>query len=300
MAKPYWISTSSTDPSVGANWSTGSAPANTDDVFIQAIPGLALANIAAHNMSAVTLNSLTISQTYTGTIGDATVPGGYWQIGSALVTIPPVSVSAGTITGSGRIKLNFGASTPIVNIAGTAQLSADAGYEPVRLLGSAIAQVNVSSGTVGIATSAPGETSTVTAINVTGDAIVNAGPGVTWTTGTAASGLGGASTLNLNSGGGTTLSTSSGATATVTGTTSITTVNVGGQTNINVRSGGADVTTLNLLSGGNVSFAGNPAQGTVTTLNVYGGSIQTDPAVLSHLVVTNPPILHGVGNASYS
>ena len=80
MSTYFWSSTSSTDPTNGANWTrsdgtTGTAPANGDDVTIAAIPGVALASIAAADMSAVTLNSLTISQTFPGTIGTAAVSG---------------------------------------------------------------------------------------------------------------------------------------------------------------------------------------------------------------------------------
>src|SRR5437588_68856 len=79
MASYFWSSTSSTDPTLGANWTksdgtTGAAPASGDDVTIAAIPGVALASIAAADMSAVTLNSLTVGQTFTGTIG-TTLPG---------------------------------------------------------------------------------------------------------------------------------------------------------------------------------------------------------------------------------
>ena len=94
MSSYFWSSTSSTDPTVGANWTksdgtTGTAPANGDDVTIAAIPGVALAAIAAADMSAVTLNSLTISQTFNATIGTTATTGtfGYWKIGAATWTI---------------------------------------------------------------------------------------------------------------------------------------------------------------------------------------------------------------------
>ena len=90
MPTYFWTSTSSTDPTLGANWTksdgtTGAAPTTGDDVFIQAIPGVALANIGSADMSAITLNSLTISQTFAGTIGTTSSAGpnfGYWKIGA--------------------------------------------------------------------------------------------------------------------------------------------------------------------------------------------------------------------------
>ena len=80
MSIYFWYSTSSTDPTLGANWTksdgtTGTAPGNGDDVTIAAIPGVQLAGIAAADMSAVTLNSLTVSQTFTGTIGTTSTSG---------------------------------------------------------------------------------------------------------------------------------------------------------------------------------------------------------------------------------
>src|ERR1700736_1822931 len=94
MSIYYWSSTSSTDPTLGANWTksdgtTGTVPASGDDVTIAAIPGVALAAIAAADMSAVTLNSLTVSQTFNATIGTTSTSGtfGYWKIGAAAWTI---------------------------------------------------------------------------------------------------------------------------------------------------------------------------------------------------------------------
>ena len=116
MSSFFWSSTSSTDPTLGANWTksdgtTGTAPGNGDDAFIQAIPGVVLASIGAADMSSVTLNSLTISQTFIGTIGSAdtsAAPFGYWKIGATTWTIGAPSADGVTYTGSGRIKIDFG------------------------------------------------------------------------------------------------------------------------------------------------------------------------------------------------
>lgn len=255
---------------------------------MQAIPGLVQQSIGAADMHTVVLAQLIIDPSFTGTIGTATEPGGYWQIGATLITFLPLPPQPPQPLGSGRIKLDIGSTATTINIASSAQIATDQGLEPIRLLGSAIASINVTAGIVGLATSAPGETSTVTAVNVTGGAIVNCGPGVTWTTATAAAGNGGASTLTLNSGGGMTLTTSSGATATVNGTTAVTTVNAGGQTYLNIRSGGTDHTTLNILNGGLASFANDPRTSTITTINFYlGGQLVTDPAVAAQVLFTN-------------
>src|SRR5580692_7739578 len=109
MSSYFWTSISSTDPTNGANWTksdgtTGTAPANGDDVTIAAIPGLALASIGAIDMSSVTLNSLTISQTFTGTIGSTSTSGtfGYWKIGATTWTIGTPSNDGTAAVGAGR------------------------------------------------------------------------------------------------------------------------------------------------------------------------------------------------------
>src|SRR5207248_5044439 len=111
MASYFWSSTSSTDPTLGANWTksdgtTGVAPANGDDVTIAAIPGVALAGIGAADMSAVTLSSLTISQTFTAAIGTAATTGafGYWKIGATAWKVGAPSSDGTAAGGSGRIK----------------------------------------------------------------------------------------------------------------------------------------------------------------------------------------------------
>src|SRR5579884_3550390 len=133
MSTYFWSSTSSTDPTLGANWTksdgtTGTAPGNGDDVTIAAIPGVQLASIAAADMSAVTLNSLTISQTFTGTIGTTSTSGtfGYWKIGATSWTIGAPSADGVAYGGSGRIKLDFGSAAFTGTILATGA-SADGG-----------------------------------------------------------------------------------------------------------------------------------------------------------------------------
>src|SRR5436305_11392234 len=138
MPTYFWTSTPSTDPTLGANWTksdgtTGAAPTTGDDVFIQAIPGVALASIGAADMSSVTLNSLTISQTFAGTIGTTATTGtfGYWKIGATTWTIGTPSSDGTAAGGSGRIKIDFGSAafTGTVLATGT---SVDSGQQPVR------------------------------------------------------------------------------------------------------------------------------------------------------------------------
>lgn len=299
MASYYWNSISSTDPTNSANWTksdgtTGTVPTTGDDVFIVPIAGLALASIGAADQHTIALNSLNVSQGYAGTIGTSAAPGGYWQIGAAVLNLGiPVLDNSGP-QGSGRIKINLGSTSSVVNVYNTGSLSTDIGFQPTRILGTAITTINVSSGNFGLATNAPGEVSTVTTINVTGNlsgtgSVATCGTGVTWTTGTAASG----GTLNVASAG-TTLTTSSGGTALATGTGLIGTVNAGGTTQLNNRVGGTDVTTLNLYSTGTADFSGNPSASTIATLNLTaGGALITDAANPDHVTVTTLHKING-------
>lgn len=288
----FWSSTSSTDPTLGANWTrsdgtTGTPPGNGDDVFVQAIAGLSLSSIGAADMGGVTLNSLSIGQSFTGTIGTASpsaAPFGYWKIGAATVTIGSASGDGVDYGGSGRIKLNLGSAAFSATVVNTG-VSIDAGVEPVRILaGNSASRLSVLGGRVGIATSLPGETATLGEIDVSGaTALCNAGPGTTWSTANVSAG----GWLNLNGGGSGTVSVGAGATLATSGNAAIATINAGGTVVLSHRpASGAAVTTLNLLPGGTADFSQNPAAVAVTTLNHHaGGVLSANPANPSHLSV---------------
>ena len=291
MPTYFWTSTSSTDPTLGANWTksdgtTGAVPGNGDDVTIAAIPGVALASIAAADMSAVTLNSLTISQTFNGTIGTAATSGtfGYWKIGATSWTIGQPSGDGVAAIGSGRIKIDFGAAafTGVVLATGS---SVDSGAEPVRVKGSNAAnKLYVLGGRVGVATNLPGETAALAEVDVTGStAVCKLGPGVTWTNANASDG----GTLATNSGSSGALSISSGSTVTTAGAGAIATVNVGGAASLNHRpASGAAIVTLNLFPTGTADFSQLPSAVSVTTLNHQkGGGLVANAANPGHLVI---------------
>jgi hypothetical protein len=294
MSSYFWSSTSSTDPTLGANWTksdgtTGTAPTSGDDVAVAAIPGVVLAPIGAADMSAVTLNSLTIAQTFNLAIGTtATSSGsnfGYWRIGATAWTIGTPSNDGSAATGSPRIKLDFGSAafTGTVLATGT---SGDQGLHPVRIKGSNSGnKLYVVGGRVGVATNLPGETSTLAEVDVAGStAVCTLGPGVTWAAANASSG----GTLTTNSGSSGTLSVSPGSNVTTQGTAAIATVNAGGSMHLNHRpASGAAITTLNLFPTGVADFSQSPAPVTVTTLNHQkGGSLSANAANPSHLTVT--------------
>lgn len=299
MSSYFWTSTSSTDPTLGANWTksdgtTGTAPATGDDVYIQAIPGVALASIGSADMSAITLNSLTINQNFAGTIGTASTSGpvfGYWRIGATAWTIGAPSADGTAYVGAGRIKIDFGSAafSGSVLASGT---SIDSGAEPVRIKGSNAANhLSVLGGRVGVATNLPGESATLAEVDVVGSAAVcNLGPGVSWTTANASAG----GALNLASGSSGALSVSSGSSATVQGASVIATVNAGGNVTLSNRpASGAAVTTLNLYPTGTADFSQNPANVTVTNLNHQkGGVLIANAANPAHLSITNRTLVN--------
>src|SRR6185437_13069021 len=114
-------------------------------------------------------NSLTISQTFTGTIGTASTSGtfGYWKIGATTWTIGTPSGDGIAAIGSGRIKVNFGSAVFAGTVLATGS-SIDPGAEPVRVKGSnASNKLFVLGGRVGVATNLPGETATLAEVDVT-------------------------------------------------------------------------------------------------------------------------------------
>jgi len=292
MSSYFWTSTSSTDPTNGANWTksdgtTGAAPANGDDVTIAAIPGLALASIGAVDMSSVTLNSLTISQTFTGTIGTTATSGtfGYWKIGATTWTIGTPSNDGTAASGSGRIKIDFGSAAFNGTVINTGT-SVDSGLQPVRIKGSNSGnKLAVLGGRVGVATNLPAETATLAEVDVAGSsAICTLGASVTWTTANVAAG----GSLVTNSGSSGTLSIASGSSATTQGTSAIATINTGGVATLSHRPASSNaVTTLNLYPGGSADFSQNPASVTVGTLNHHkGATLTANAANPGHLSIT--------------
>ncbi len=291
MSAFFWSSISSTDPTVGANWTksdgtTGTAPGNGDDVYVQAIAGLSLASIGAVDMSAVTLNSMTISQTFAGTIGTTGTTGtfGYWKIGTATWTIGTPSSDGSTAGGSGRIKIDFGAAVFVGTVLNVGT-SIDSGLEPLRIKGSnASNRLIVLGGRVGVATNLPGETATISEVDASGSsAVVDLGAGVAWTTATVAAGA----TLSTASGSSGSLSVSSGSTAVTRGSSAIATINAGGAITLSHRpSSGAAITTLNIFPTGTADFSQNPLGVIVTTVNHHaGGVLAFDPADPGQLTI---------------
>lgn len=278
MASRYWLD-SSGDWNATANWSGATVPVTGDTVYILS----GSQNIATNlNQSTVTLANLIIGMGFTGTIGTSSA---YLQISSTLWSVG-VPAQTGSPTGSGRIKIDFGSAQFTGTIFNTSNSQTDANFEPVRILGShASSKITVLAGLVGVGTTLATETATINQADVDGGKL-QYGFGVTWVTVNVAA----QATFFSQSGGGTSavLTTAPSSTATVNGSTKIVTVNAGGTTNLNMRPGAGDVaTTINLYATGTIDFTGNPATGTIGTLNHYkGGTWNNSPAAPNHVTAT--------------
>jgi hypothetical protein len=166
---------------VAANWSTGSVPANGDDVYLT---NSSISILYGLEMSGVALNSLNCDATYTGLVGlprnrgqsgsqqTAEYLPQYWEVGSASVNIN---------TGGGRFKLNTGSGGTAMQITGAAS-SAETGIKSILWLGTGENTASISKGSFAAA-NFPGETATISSLNQewqtnqSGDTDVRLGPG---------------------------------------------------------------------------------------------------------------------------
>lgn len=203
----------------------------------------------------------------------------YLCIGVTSFTYGDPGNGTSAAAGSGRFKINFGATQVAATVLGTRSTGADASLEPLRILGThASNTLAVLGGLVGIATTTPDETATFATLNLVAGTL-NAGAGLTWTTVNQVDG-----TLRLKSGG--TTFTQSGGTATLDGAGTITTATVGGTLKLNLRkaTAGDTVTTLHLTDGAELDLTGNPAAISIGTLQVSGSvKIRRNLASPGHL-----------------
>lgn len=153
------------DWSVAKNWDTGAVPVDGDDVVIG--PG-SVSILYGLSQSGIDLTSLTISASYTGTIGLPDYNGRYREYRTTYLTLgtaTTVDVGLGDGPGSGRIRLHLGTNAATVRVwrLGSSQ---DQGLPALQLQGSnASNALHVYQGTVGLAAN-PGETANFPTINV--------------------------------------------------------------------------------------------------------------------------------------
>jgi hypothetical protein len=251
----------------GANWASGSAPAASDDVYFDAgnVPCL-----YSLSQSAVTLDSLNVYQTYTGTIGLPlyNTKGGYREYRTQELTISATTVNIGQQTGngSGRIKLAVGSNACTLNVYNTGQ-PADNGIPALTWRGTNSGNiVSVNKGSVGLATF-PGDAATIATLNLgyvsnkTGDAQVFCGGGATITTVNQNGGQ-----LQINNGA-TTIASNIGNVTIWSG--AVGTLNANGGNCIYNSIG--TLTTAEVSDGGTLDFSQDQRAKTVTnTINIYG------------------------------
>jgi len=286
MATKIYIG-SDGDWGVNANWSPSGVPVDDDDVILQNNSDDIASNL---NQSSVCLTSLTIYDSFTGTIGTSTA---YLQIGADVVYIGKSS-SYGTSNGASRINLDLGTDATTVHILSSATSGSDTGFPPVRLLANNAATViNATKGIGGLACGA-GETSTISALNIndggTSDVVFYVGSGVTVTTITK---LAGSLTVccaatTLNSYGDTTYVNTTGNYTTIKATSGTTDIIASG-TITTLSNDGATVyprnhgTITNVeAKSGNTDFLGCAVARTVTNMKLWAGAtLKYDPSILT-------------------
>ena len=173
------------------NWSSGSVPANGDDVVLENAEGSILYGL---DQSAVTLDSLQVEQSFTGNIGLPRVnqegASAYFEYRETYLRISAtvVQVGRGEGGGSGRVKLDTGNNACTLNVYNTGA-PLEPGVEALLWKGNHASNVvNVSRGSVGLAVLA-GESGDVSGglqvgyvTNPASDAQVRCGTGLTLAT----------------------------------------------------------------------------------------------------------------------
>ncbi len=252
MSNIIWDGDTDTTYITDANWQGGADPAAADDVFFPSGNSNA---VAGSDQSGTALTSLSIDSGYSGAVGSITAgKPTYLQIVGTTVNL----------AGSGVTYLDLGTTTTCnINGAGS---SAGAGQYGLNLTGGTITTLNVnldSGQTLGIATF-PGETATITNLNISGGGTVVIGSGVTVTTVKVAGG-----TVETNC-----------AITTLTVTGGKVTHEAGAITTLNLNSGTVNYNTTDTLATANVygtlDFSGDNKAKTVTTLNLYKGGTVKD------------------------
>ena len=260
MADVIWTGATDGDYATATNWSTGSVPGAGDNVFFTSDYNVSVTS--GLDQSATTIANFSV-QGYTGKIGSKSA---YLQI----------SLSGSVnFDGADQVYLDIGSSAVDVSVTGTGSTTGTPG---LMLIGTAIDDLNVISGNVGLAFN-PGETATVTAIKLLGGDL-EIGDGCTLTS------------ANIQGGNLTTESTITTVTiytgsCTLDGAAAVTTLNSNGG-NVTYNSTG-NITTLNLS--GNVDCSGSLSARTIATLTpAAGGVLRYDPDVVTITTKSAPTL----------
>jgi trimeric autotransporter adhesin len=259
----------------GANWSSGSVPAGGDDVIIQNSGNPILYGL---DQSAVTLDSLSIDQSFTGTIGlPRTNAAGYVEYRDQYLKIgaTTITIGRGDGAGSGRIKIDTLAVQTTINVLNSGG-AVENGVKPILWKGThASNTVLVNKGSIAAAHFA-GETAAIAVLkqgyrtNVAGDSDIRLGAGCSLGS-CAITKLGG--TLEVNSSF-TSLTQLHGETLILAGSPGVLSI-AGGA--VRYKSAGT-YTSATVSGGGELDFRQDlqPRTGTNTTL--HKGAALRDPA----------------------
>jgi trimeric autotransporter adhesin len=263
------------------NWSTGTVPVSSDNVVIQ---NSAASILYGLNQPTVILSSLTIDQSFTGTIGlPRTNPAGYVEYRGTYLQIRSliVTIGAGSGAGSGRIKLDGGVTQCNLTVHNSGS-PAETGVRAIVWKGTHAGNtVTVHKGSFAAAPFG-GEVATIATLkqgyqtNVAGDSDVLLGAGCTLTTVTKSGG-----SLEINSSL-TSLNQSAGETTIVAGSPGTLSISGGA---VHYRTSGT-YTLATVSGGGELDFRQDlqPRTGTNTTLKA--GGVLRDPA--KTVTFTNP------------
>ena len=260
------------DWSVAANWSTNAVPVTGDNVLIT---GTSTPILYGLGQSAVTLASLQIDASFTGTIGNPDFnPSGYYEYRSTYLAIWATTTTIGLNggSGSGRLRLNFGTVQTAVSVYATAS-PADPGLTALQIRGTNASNTLFAyAGNIGLAVQS-GETATFATVtssflsNQNSDVSLYGGTGLTLTN---LNQNGGKVTLN----GGFTTGKITGGNLYVLGTGASTTITLDAA-NLAWYSSGT-ITTLNVGPGAVADFSKDARSKTVTTCTLYAGATLRD------------------------
>lgn len=254
MADIVFLGTSSTDVAdwnQSDNWSTGTVPVSTDDVFFNALSA-AVGVTTNLDQSAVALTSLTITAGFEGTIGNSST---FLQIGA-------VDLEIGSDVGNGSQRLNIDLGTTTAStvdiITTTTTTGADENFAPLRLkannAGTDI-QINGETSNVSIIDE-DDVTGTIGDITIFNSSTVLVGRGCTYSNFTQINGT----TEVLESQGANTVA---GGTVTLSGSTAVTSVTQTGGICVSNTTG---TTTLYTGRGGTLDTVQSSVARTITTL----------------------------------
>jgi hypothetical protein len=268
---------------VGANWSGGSVPANSDDVFLEDSDVDVSFGL---DQNSVTLTSLNIGASYTGNVGlpYTNEDGGYIEYRDRYLRIKATTMNVGYGQGNGSSLLNIDNSSAqtTLNLSNTSG-SASNNRPSFQWKGTHNSNVvNLQKGSFGAAIE-PGETATIATLNigyinnVQGDVEATIGSGVTMTTLNKSGGL-----VELNAGA-----------TTITQTNGDLTVRSGAVTTLHVQGGNCfynstgTLTTANVTNDGLLDFSKDMRSKTITNpINVYGDQAKVnDPFKVTGSVV---------------